>query len=95
MRAPLTCRRPPLTGAGDTAVAFSRLPRKGIETLATELGGAAPKGLSRLSDDELRDLTGAIEAARRRQAQALAQAGERALSHIPRLLRGPVRRVLG
>jgi hypothetical protein len=71
------------------------LPRKGFETLATELGGAAPKGLSRLSDDQLRDLTDAIEAARRRQAQALAQAGERALTHIPRLLRGPVRRVLG
>jgi hypothetical protein len=71
------------------------LSRNRIEKLATELGGEAPIGLSRLGDDQLRDLTEAIRNARRRQAQALAQAGERALGHIPRLLRGPIRRVLG
>jgi hypothetical protein len=71
------------------------LSRNRIEKLATELGGAAPEGLSRLSDDQLRDLGEAIETARQRQLHALAEAGERALGHIPRLLRGPVRRVLG
>ena len=33
--------------------------------------------------------------ARRRQAKALADAGDRALGQIPRLLRGPVRRIVG
>jgi hypothetical protein len=71
------------------------LPAHGIEKLEAELGGAVPPGCSRLTDAEVRDLTGAIHVARRRQAQALAQAGERALGHIPRVLRIPIRRVLG
>jgi hypothetical protein len=73
----------------------AHVPRKAIEELRSELGGEVPKGLSRLADDELGELTEAIRAARHRQSQALAQAGERALGHIPRLLRVPIRRVLG
>jgi hypothetical protein len=73
----------------------ARLPADGIEKLQVELGGQVPAGCSRLADDELRDLTEAIQLAHRRHAQALAQAGERALGHIPRLLRVPIRRMLG
>ena len=51
--------------------------------------------LRRLSAAELTHLSQAIRGARRRESKALAQAGERALGHIPRLLRGPVRKIVG
>jgi hypothetical protein len=63
--------------------------------LEEQTGGPVPEGLNVLSDDELRHLAEAIRTARSRQAEALAAAGERALGKIPRLLRGPVRRVVG
>jgi hypothetical protein len=66
-----------------------------LTALRRQLGTDAPDGLGRLSDEELRDLTTALRDARRRQARALAEAGDRALDHIPRLLRGPVRRIVG
>lgn len=64
-------------------------------TLSDQLRGPAPEGLRELSDDELADLSAAVAEARHRQAAALAEAGDRALSHIPRLLRGPIKRVVG
>lgn len=66
--------------------------RRGLEE---QLGASVPKGVGRLTEDELDDLAEAVRAARRRQATALAEAGERALSRIPRILRGPVRKVTG
>lgn len=63
--------------------------------LEAQLGTSIPKGVRALDEDELQDLADAIRAARRRQAEALAEAGERALNRIPRLLRGPVRKVAG
>jgi hypothetical protein len=54
-----------------------------------------PDGLRELADEELADLAAAVADARHRQAAALAEAGDRALSHIPRLLRGPVKRIVG
>ena len=63
--------------------------------LEAQLGSRAPKGLHALSADELTDLSEAVRTARRRQAEALTVAGERALSRIPRLLRGPIRKVAG
>lgn len=48
-----------------------------------------------MADAELSHLAEAVQAARRRQARALHEAGERALGHIPRLLRGPIRKVVG
>ena len=66
----------------------------GLKALEAELRGKAPAGLSRLSDEELRDLAEAIRSARRRQAADLAAALEESLSHIPKLLRGPVRKVM-
>lgn len=69
--------------------------RDALSALRAQLGAAAPEGLGGLSDDELRDLITAVDDARRRQSRALGEAGERALGHIPRLLRGPVRRIVG
>lgn len=63
--------------------------------LESQLGSTAPAGLARLTADELDDLVDAIAEARRRQATEIEAASERALGFIPRLLRGPVRRVMG
>jgi hypothetical protein len=63
--------------------------------LEAQLGHRAPEGLERLSEEELSDLGEAVKLARRRQAAALADAGERALNRIPRLLRGPIRKIAG
>ena len=65
------------------------------QALREQVGEPLPEGVAALRPEELRDLAGAVHEARRRQTKALAQAGERALSHIPRLLRGPVRRIVG
>jgi hypothetical protein len=62
--------------------------------LRAELGAAPPKGLDALSDDEVADLAAAVHDARRRQSEALARATEDSLRHIPRLLRGPVRKMM-
>jgi NaMN:DMB phosphoribosyltransferase len=68
---------------------------KEFEALRAQLQDDPPEGLRRLGGAELADLAGAVDGARRRQAKALAAAGDRALRHIPRVLRGPVRRVVG
>jgi len=67
---------------------------KGWRALEAELRAPAPQGLKALSDIQLQDLAVAIRDARHRQAAELTAAGEKALGHIPRLLRAPVRRVL-
>ncbi|HEX8976935.1 MAG TPA: hypothetical protein VF781_10520 [Solirubrobacteraceae bacterium] len=66
-----------------------------LEALRAHLGDAPPAGLRSLPDVHLADLADAISQARRHQREALAAAGDRALSHVPRLLRGPIRRVVG
>jgi hypothetical protein len=71
------------------------VPDDAFDALRAQLGGTAPEALRQLSAAELTDLAQAIRTARRRQAKALAVAGERALGHIPRLLRGPVRKIVG
>jgi hypothetical protein len=63
--------------------------------LETELHAAPPRGVSALPARQQEDLASAIADARRRQAAALAEAGENALKLIPRVLRGPVRRMFG
>jgi hypothetical protein len=67
----------------------------GLTELRTQLGGEVPEGLRRLSDADLRDLAAAVRDARHRQSAALAASGERALQHVPRLLRGPIRKLVG
>jgi hypothetical protein len=66
-----------------------------FKALEEQLFAAAPPALARLSSRQLGDLTAAIRAARRRQAEELAVAGDQALGHVPRLLRGPIRKVMG
>jgi hypothetical protein len=66
-----------------------------LAALEAELGSAPPAGLARLDPDELRDLAHAIRDARHRQAAELEAVGDRALNFVPRLLRGPIRRIVG
>lgn len=71
--------------------------RHDLETaLCAELGGhELPSGLARLRDDELEVLLARLRATRERHTAALARATEEGLSHIPALLRTPVRKLLG
>ncbi len=68
---------------------------EGIAELAAQLRADPPAGLRALDPIDLRDLTDAVRDARRRQAADLQAAGDKAYSHIPRLLRGPIRRIVG
>jgi hypothetical protein len=68
---------------------------KEFTALRVRLASEPPEGLRALTGPQLADLTSAITDARRRQGEALVAAGDRALSHVPRVLRGPIRRVAG
>lgn len=61
--------------------------------LQRELGDLPSIG--RLSDEQAGVLRDAVKAARERQGHALAKARDEALGHVPALLRGSVRKVLG
>jgi hypothetical protein len=63
--------------------------------LAAQLRADPPAGLRSLRPHELNDLTSAVRDARRRQAAELQTAGDKAYGHIPRLLRGPIRKIVG
>jgi hypothetical protein len=65
----------------------------GLGALQRELAATPPAGLRALSDAEREDLLTAIRDAKRRQTAALTTAGEQALSQIPRVLRGPIRKM--
>lgn len=67
----------------------------GFAALRRALDGHAPEGLKSLEPAHLEHLADAVHDSRRRSARALAEAGERALRHVPRLLRGPIRRLVG
>ncbi|WP_328444530.1 MULTISPECIES: hypothetical protein [unclassified Amycolatopsis] len=64
-------------------------------TLADQLGGDLPEGIEALEEHERQDLSDALRDARRRQAKALAEAGEEGLRYVPALLRGAVRKAVG
>ena len=66
-----------------------------LQALTEQLGAAPPPGVTALTEKQLRDLAAAITDARHRLAAALGEAGDRALGRIPRLLRGPIRKVAG
>lgn len=66
-----------------------------IADLAAQLRADPPASLAALDTDELRDLTAAVRDARRRQAAELRVAGDKAYGHIPKLLRVPIRKILG
>jgi hypothetical protein len=66
-----------------------------LKALDEQLGAPAPRSLAALTDAQVRDLADSVRAARHRQTAELAAGGEQALRHIPKLLRGPVRKVVG
>lgn len=67
----------------------------GRDALKAQLGGQVPPALSGVDDDSLAELAAAVADARRRQAAEIAAAGDQALSHVPRLLRVAIRKVVG
>jgi len=69
--------------------------QNGLLALQAELRDKPPASLADVAPEDLDHLAGAIRAAHRRQGAELAAAGEQALTHIPRLLRGPIRKLLG
>ena len=63
--------------------------------LAAELGGDPPRGLvEALSPAELASLADSLNAAKRRQSEALERAIKDALGHVPFVFRGAVELVL-
>ena len=66
-----------------------------IAELRAQLRAEPPRGLGALTSEELHDLTAAVRDARRRQAAELQAAGDKAYGNIPRLLRGPIRKIVG
>ena len=67
----------------------------GLEAVERQLRAPAPEGLRGLDDADLRALAQAVRQARHRQAAELEAAGDKALALVPRMLRGPIRRMLG
>jgi hypothetical protein len=66
-----------------------------IDELREALDGAEPVGFGGADPEGLARLAEAITHARARHRRELATATEQALSHVPRPLRGPVRKVIG
>ncbi|HSV37589.1 MAG TPA: hypothetical protein VLI04_02415 [Nocardioidaceae bacterium] len=60
--------------------------------LSQELGGCP--AVERLSDQESAELLAMIKAVRRSRLKAMFAAIEEALGHLPRMLRGPAKKIL-
>jgi hypothetical protein len=69
------------------------VPADESRTLESELGTPLPRGMSKLTRAQRADLASAVADAHRRQATALADAGEHALGLLPPLLRDAIRRL--
>lgn len=65
-----------------------------IDILEEELGARIPEGVEVLADDELLLLADLLHEAKASQAQELEQGVEGSLDIVPRLMRGPVRKIL-
>ena len=65
-----------------------------LSELNRELHCSAPQDFSRLEEAEVQLLTDCLRSTKKRQHSQLRQSMEAALSHIPALLRGPVKRIL-
>ncbi|HLJ03932.1 MAG TPA: hypothetical protein VKT31_10850 [Solirubrobacteraceae bacterium] len=66
-----------------------------LARLERELRSPAPAGVRAVRAGDLEHLAAAIAEARHRQAAAIGAAAERGLRFVPRLLRGPVRKMVG
>jgi hypothetical protein len=78
-----------------THVEHPSVSRTAFEELHDQLRRDPPGALGSLAEEDLRHLAEAIRAARVRQAAALERAAEQGFSYVPRLLRGPIRRIVG
>jgi hypothetical protein len=65
-----------------------------IDILEEELGARIPEGIEALADDELLLLADLLHEAKATQAQELDEGVEGSLDIVPRLMRGPVRKML-
>ena len=65
-----------------------------LRALESELGARPPDGRQELSAADLRALTTLLRSAKERQSEALDGAVEEALEIVPRMVRGPVRKIL-
>ena len=65
-----------------------------LSSLRQRLGGADLAALKALDEADIARLSGLMDSAQSHQAQALQKASEQALTHIPALLRGAVRKLL-
>lgn len=68
--------------------------RTPLHELRDQLRGDPPNALSALAEEDVHHLAEAIRAARARQAAALQHAADQGFSYVPRLLRGPIRRIV-
>ncbi|WP_028008772.1 hypothetical protein [Solimonas flava] len=66
-----------------------------LQIVTRELGAPAPDALAALDAASLQQLADALRDARRRQRAQMAAATDSALLHVPLLLRGAVRKILG
>jgi len=68
--------------------------RESLSRLEAELGDTPPPEFAQLSPAHLDRLADTVTTARKRQSAEIAAAADRGLDFIPRLLRGPIRKVL-
>lgn len=66
-----------------------------MEEFVDALDGTRLAGFDTLTAAQLSALAAAVTASRRRHAENLRAATATALHHVPKLLRGPVRRIVG
>ena len=66
-----------------------------LEPLRAQLDGLDPEGFDALPQEDLAYLADAVATAKQRHASELEAAIEASLGHLPRLLRGPVRAIMG
>jgi hypothetical protein len=65
-----------------------------VMALESELGASVPEGLKALTEAQLGGFTDLLRDAKLRQSDALESAVEEALEIVPRMVRGPVRKIL-
>jgi hypothetical protein len=69
--------------------------RDGLTSLTNQLRDQPSDAVKGLADEHVTHLATALRAARHRQAEQVQAASDQALARIPRLLRGPVKKIVG
>jgi hypothetical protein len=65
-----------------------------VDILEGELGGPVPDGLTNLTDEQLLALADLLQDAKALGQEELQEGLEESLNIVPRLMRGPVRKIL-